>query len=267
MLWLWNWSSFFTIFGTVMSHFPAQLITLVSVLTASSCWRSRTNSANWLTIPFFLKLTKLISSLVFSMLDYCSALLSGSSQAFLNKIQTVINCSAHLICKSPKSAYITPLLFDLHWPIITNQQPESIQNSSHCFHIVWYSSSIPLWVCFIYTFLSLLSLKTSIFWEWDQDPRREVISIHQICYMELFLSVSGIPLQSLQQKLKTHLFSSAYYYVILVAHICCTMWGTECNSLGLLLSLGQGHSVLWRCGWLERGGRAGTAVSRVCINR
>ena len=57
----------------------------------------------------------LVSSLVLSGLDYCNALLTGSPQVLLDKIQRVINCSARLIYKAPKSARITNLLFDLHW--------------------------------------------------------------------------------------------------------------------------------------------------------
>ena len=38
----------------------------------------------------------------------------------LDRIQSVINCSAHLIYKAPKSAHITPLLFDLHWLLISS---------------------------------------------------------------------------------------------------------------------------------------------------
>ena len=52
----------------------------------------------------------LVSFLVLSRLDYCNALLTGSPQLLLDKIQRVINCSARLIYKASKSAHITPLL-------------------------------------------------------------------------------------------------------------------------------------------------------------
>ena len=39
----------------------------------------------------------LVSSLVLSRLDYCNALLAGSPQVLLDKIQRVINCSIRLI--------------------------------------------------------------------------------------------------------------------------------------------------------------------------
>ena len=83
----------------------------------------------------------LVSSLVLSWLDYCNVLLAGSPRVLLDKIQRVIKCSTSLIGKASKSAHITPLRFQL----ATNQQPDSIQNSSHLLpHCLWYSSSIPL---------------------------------------------------------------------------------------------------------------------------
>ena len=52
----------------------------------------------------------------------------------------VINCSVCLIFKAPKSAHITPLLYDPHW---LRQQLDSVQNSSHLLpHCLWCSSSI-----------------------------------------------------------------------------------------------------------------------------
>ena len=52
----------------------------------------------------------LVSYLVLSRLDYCNALLAGSPQVLLDKIQRVINCSARLIYKASQSVHITPLL-------------------------------------------------------------------------------------------------------------------------------------------------------------
>ena len=52
----------------------------------------------------------LISSLVLSRFDYCNAVLAGSPQVLLGKIQRVIHCS-DLLCKARKSAHIIPLLF------------------------------------------------------------------------------------------------------------------------------------------------------------
>ena len=84
---------------------------------------------------FSVEATKtLVSSLVLSRLDYCNALLAGCPQVLLDKIQRVINCSAHLIYKASKSAHITPLLFDLHWLPISSRIQYKIALT--CFHII-----------------------------------------------------------------------------------------------------------------------------------
>ena len=58
----------------------------------------------------FLETTRtLVSSLVLSRLNYRSALLNGSPQVLLDKIQRVRDCSSRFIYKAPKYAYITPL--------------------------------------------------------------------------------------------------------------------------------------------------------------
>ena len=111
---------------TVTSHFPMQLVTLVSFLTAGLHWRNRwTNSVNWHTWRsggsvqcdsiFLLKPPKL-----------------SFPQVILDKIQRVI--SARLIFKVPRSARVTPFLYDLHWLPISRW----IQNKIDliCFHIV-----------------------------------------------------------------------------------------------------------------------------------
>ena len=76
----------------------------------------------------------LLSSLVLSRLHYCDALLAGSPPVLLDKIRRVINCSARLICKAPKSAHVTPLLYDLHWLPISSRIQYKI--ALICFHIV-----------------------------------------------------------------------------------------------------------------------------------
>ena len=63
----------------------------------------------------------LVSSLVLSRLDYRNALLAGSPRVLLDKIQRVINCSARLIFKVPKSVHISPFLYDLHWLTVSSR--------------------------------------------------------------------------------------------------------------------------------------------------
>ena len=76
----------------------------------------------------------LVSSLVLSRLDYCTALLAGSPQVLLDTIQRVINCSARFTFKVPKSAHFTPFLYDLHWLPISSRIQYKI--ALICFHIV-----------------------------------------------------------------------------------------------------------------------------------
>lgn len=57
----------------------------------------------------------LICSLVLSRLDYGNALLAGSFDYLIEKLQKVQNNSARLITKAPKRHPITPVLKSLHW--------------------------------------------------------------------------------------------------------------------------------------------------------
>ena len=83
----------------------------------------------------------LVSSLVLSGLGYCNALLAGSPQVLLDKIQRVIKCSARLIYKASKSAHFTPLLIDLHWLPISSRIQYKIALT--CFHIISGSTAPP----------------------------------------------------------------------------------------------------------------------------
>ena len=55
----------------------------------------------------------LVSSLVLSRLDYCNALLAGSPQVLLDKIQRVTNCSAQLTSSTKLQNLLTLLLYSL----------------------------------------------------------------------------------------------------------------------------------------------------------
>ena len=57
----------------------------------------------------------LVMSLVFSCLDYCNSLLACISQKLVNRIQHVMNCAAHLVCKAPRGKHVSPHPVDLHW--------------------------------------------------------------------------------------------------------------------------------------------------------
>ena len=62
-------------------------------------------------------LLSLVMSVVLTRLDYGSATLAGVSGRLLDRIQSVLNATARLVCNSRKYEYdhISPLFRDLHW--------------------------------------------------------------------------------------------------------------------------------------------------------
>ena len=60
-------------------------------------------------------LLTLVVSLVLSRLDYSSAALAGLPACQLNRLQSVFNAAARLICGARKYDHVTPLLRELHW--------------------------------------------------------------------------------------------------------------------------------------------------------
>ena len=48
-------------------------------------------------------------------LDYGSAVLAGLPSPLLNRLQSVLNAAAHLVCRARKYDHVTHLLRDLHW--------------------------------------------------------------------------------------------------------------------------------------------------------
>ena len=60
-------------------------------------------------------LQSLVVSLVLSRLDYGNATLAGLPGNQLDRLQSVMNTAARLVCSARKYEHITPLLRDLHW--------------------------------------------------------------------------------------------------------------------------------------------------------
>ena len=60
-------------------------------------------------------LRSLAVSLVLSRLDYCNAVLAGLPRYLLDRMQSVLNAAARLVCSARKYDPVTPLLCDLHW--------------------------------------------------------------------------------------------------------------------------------------------------------
>ena len=165
----------------------------------------------------------LVSSLVLSRLDYCNALLAGSPQVLLDKIQRVINCSTRFIFKVPKFAHITPFLYDLHWLPISSWIQYKI--ALICFHIV--SGTAPPHLSELLHLYSPRSLRSAADTRIVRVPRmgrrtleqRSFQYIGPVLWNSLPLSVRhSSSFSSFKSKLKTHLFSSAYWSVVLPVH-------------------------------------------------
>ena len=68
-------------------------------------------------------LLSLVTSLIMTRLDYGSAVLAGLPSHLLNRLQSVLNAAARLVCRARKYDHVTHLLRDLHWLRV----PERIQ--------------------------------------------------------------------------------------------------------------------------------------------
>ena len=164
-----------------------------------------------------------------------------------DKIQRVISCSACLVCKFPKLNLATSL-FSFHW-LPTSSRIQS-KLALTCSHIA--SGTAPQYlICFFFVLFILFAqpsiLGSSVFLGWAGGPMpmgRDPLSTLDLwseLTLCLSLSMSGIPLNSLMSKLKTHLFSSAPEFVVsfsyfLVTHrvcVCVCVCVDTCLSVGL----------------------------------
>ena len=83
--------------------------------TVSTCFaslRQLRSIRRSVTMPI---LQSLVASLVLTKLDYGIATLAGLPDRQLNRLQSVLNAAARLVCSARKFDHITPLLRDLHW--------------------------------------------------------------------------------------------------------------------------------------------------------
>ena len=138
----------------------------------------------------FFEVTKtLVSSFGPSRLDYCNSFLAGSPQVLRIKIQRVINSSARLICKAPKSDHITRLRSQM----ATNGFNTKRLSSASKLSLVQLLHT-PL-SCFISTLLLSLSLLSLLYWDitrfqcGQEDPGGEMLSINWTCDLELSISL------------------------------------------------------------------------------
>jgi Reverse transcriptase (RNA-dependent DNA polymerase) len=60
-------------------------------------------------------LLDLVRALVVTRVDYCNSSLVGVSDHLLNRLQSVLNAAARLVCSKRRHEHITPVLRELHW--------------------------------------------------------------------------------------------------------------------------------------------------------
>ena len=62
---------------------------------------------------------RVVNAIITSRLDYCNALLCGTSAINIARLHRIKNTAARLIMRSPRSDSVTPLLREVHWlPIV-----------------------------------------------------------------------------------------------------------------------------------------------------
>ena len=72
-------------------------------------------------------LLDLVRALVISRVDYSNSALSGVSDHLLNRLQSVLNVAARLVCSKRRHEHITTVLRELHW--LRADPSESLSNN------------------------------------------------------------------------------------------------------------------------------------------
>ena len=86
----------------------------VNKLTATVFHNLR--NIKWIQSKLDLDSTEtIIQALILSNLDYCNALLPGSSRILLTKFQCIQNMACRIVCNLQKFNHITRPMYDLHW--------------------------------------------------------------------------------------------------------------------------------------------------------
>ncbi|KAK2174705.1 hypothetical protein NP493_782g00003 [Ridgeia piscesae] len=64
------------------------------------------------------QISRVVNAIITSRLDYCNALLYGTSAINITRLQRIQNTAARFIMRSPRSDSATPLIRELHWLLI-----------------------------------------------------------------------------------------------------------------------------------------------------
>jgi len=92
--------------GILTCHIQWTMFLSIAVNQIKSCIKS---------LSFEAAMT-LVNSFVISRIDYCNGLLAGIPKCLLDRLQSVLNVSAKLLCGCQKYDHVTPLIRDrLHW--------------------------------------------------------------------------------------------------------------------------------------------------------
>ena len=86
----------------------------VNKLSATMFHNLRNIKQIWNKLDFDSTKT-IIQALILSKLDYCNALLPGSSRMLLTKLLCIQNMTCRIVCNLEKFDHITWSMYDLHW--------------------------------------------------------------------------------------------------------------------------------------------------------
>ena len=128
----------------------------------------------------------------------------------------MINCSARLAFKAPKSSHISLLIYDLHRLPISKRIHYTI--SLICFHIV--SGTAPPYLSeLLYIYSPSRSLRSAsdipCSKDGQEDPGGEILSIHRTCDLELSSSLCQAFVSTLFLQVKTE--HSSLLFCILIS--------------------------------------------------
>ncbi|GFR73075.1 reverse transcriptase-like protein [Elysia marginata] len=85
-----------------------------------------------------------VTSLILSKFDYCNSTLAGCLQNKLQKLQSIMNNSARLLCRKPKTTHVTQLLRFLHWLPVKQRLTTKLQSCVSNLFTVQASTIIPV---------------------------------------------------------------------------------------------------------------------------